>query len=181
MVSEASFLRRVADWLTIDFNPIKTSSWPFHSTAPCCRDWAELWMLYFLPISFYTVLLALAIVQTVFLYLPCAVCADCTVVVWLSVPFCIPYLNFLTKTKFRRSIVVQSLQMWQLSFFEFVVFFHFFNILFLFLPFICPRIANIYAEYNQQDAALHNFFISVISCSCFRRVFRQSSRAQDCT
>ena len=41
---------------------------------------------------------------------------------------------------------------------------------------IGPCIANIFAEYNQQDATFHNFFISVRSCTCFRRYFRPSSK-----
>ena len=39
----------------------------------------------------------------------------------------------------------------------------------------------IFAEYNQQDATFHNLFISVRSCTCFRRFFRPSSGAQNCT
>jgi len=42
------------------------------------------------------------------------------------------------------------------------------------LTFIGPRIANIFAEYNQQDATFHNLFISVRRSTCFRRVFRPS-------
>jgi len=49
------------------------------------------------------------------------------------------------------------------------------------LTFIGPCIANIFAEYNQQDATFHNLFISVRRCACFRRVFRPSSGAQNCT
>jgi len=49
------------------------------------------------------------------------------------------------------------------------------------LTFIGPCIANIFAEYNQQDATFHNLFISVRRCTCFRRFFRPSSGAQNCT
>ena len=39
------------------------------------------------------------------------------------------------------------------------------------LTFICPCIANIFSEYNQQDATFHNLFISVRRSTCFRRGF----------
>jgi len=51
----------------------------------------------------------------------------------------------------------------------------------LILMLIGPCNANIFAEYNQQDATFHNFFISVRGSTCFRRVFRPSSGAQNCT
>jgi hypothetical protein len=35
-------------------------------------------------------------------------------------------------------------------------------------------------KYNQQDATLHNVFISVKCCTPFRRVLRPSSGAQNC-
>jgi len=37
------------------------------------------------------------------------------------------------------------------------------------LTFIDPCIANIFADYNQQDATFHNLFISVRRSTCFRR------------
>jgi len=40
---------------------------------------------------------------------------------------------------------------------------------------------NDFAEYNQQDATFHTFFISVRRSTCFRQVFRPSSGAQNCT
>ena len=45
---------------------------------------------------------------------------------------------------------------------------------------ICPCIANtcIFAEYIQQDATFHSFFISVRRSTCFRRFFRPSSGAR---
>jgi len=51
------------------------------------------------------------------------------------------------------------------------------------LTFKGPCIANtrIFAEYNQQDAKFLNLFISVRWSTCFRRVFRPSSGAQNCT
>jgi len=49
------------------------------------------------------------------------------------------------------------------------------------LTFIGLCIANIFAEYNQQDATFHNLFISVRCSTHFRRVFRPSSGAQNCT
>jgi len=49
------------------------------------------------------------------------------------------------------------------------------------LTFICPCIANIFAEYNQQRPKFHNVFISVRRSTCFRRFFRSSSGAQNCT
>ena len=49
------------------------------------------------------------------------------------------------------------------------------------LTFIGPCIANIFAEYNQQDATFHKLFISVRRSTCFRRFFRPSSGAQNCT
>jgi len=48
-----------------------------------------------------------------------------------------------------------------------------------FLTFIGLCIANIFAEYNQQDATFHNLFISVRRCTCFRRVFLPSSGAHN--
>ena len=45
---------------------------------------------------------------------------------------------------------------------------------------IGPCIANIFADYNQQDATFHNLFIPVRRSTCFRRVFRPSSGAQNC-
>jgi len=50
-----------------------------------------------------------------------------------------------------------------------------------YLIFIGPCIANIFAQYNKQDATFHNLFISVRHTTCFRRVFRPSSGAQHCT
>jgi len=38
-----------------------------------------------------------------------------------------------------------------------------------------------FSEYNQQDATFLNLFISVRRSTCFRRVFRPSSGAQNCT
>jgi len=49
------------------------------------------------------------------------------------------------------------------------------------LTFIGPYTANIFSEYNQQDATFFNLFISVRCSTCFRRVFRPSSGAQNCT
>jgi len=46
---------------------------------------------------------------------------------------------------------------------------------------LVPCMANIFAEYNQQDATFHNLFISVERSTCFRRVSRPSSGAQNCT
>ena len=40
---------------------------------------------------------------------------------------------------------------------------------------------SVFAEYNQQDAKFLNFFLSVRRSTCFRRVFRPSSGAQNCT
>ena len=48
------------------------------------------------------------------------------------------------------------------------------------LTFIGPCIANVFAEYNQQDATFHNLFISVRRSTCFRWFFRPSSGAQNC-
>jgi len=39
----------------------------------------------------------------------------------------------------------------------------------------------LFAEYNQQDAAFHNLFISVRRSTCFRLFFRPSPGAQNCT
>ena len=47
------------------------------------------------------------------------------------------------------------------------------------LTFIGSCIANIFTEYNQQDATFHNLIISVRSSTCFRRFFRPSSGAQN--
>ena len=49
------------------------------------------------------------------------------------------------------------------------------------LTFICPCIANIFAEYNQRDTTFHNLFISLERSTCFRWFFRPSSEAQNCT
>ena len=51
----------------------------------------------------------------------------------------------------------------------------------VFLTFRGPCIANIFAEYNQQDATFHNFFISVRCSTCLGRFFCPSSGAQNCT
>ena len=50
----------------------------------------------------------------------------------------------------------------------------------LFIP-DCKQVHKIFSEYNQQDATFHNLFISVRRCTCFRRFFRPSSGAQNCT
>jgi len=42
-------------------------------------------------------------------------------------------------------------------------------------------IANIFAEYNQQDAKFHNLVISVRHSTCFRRFFRPSSGVKNST
>ena len=42
-------------------------------------------------------------------------------------------------------------------------------------------VGNIFAQYNQQDATFLNLFISVRRSTCFRRFFRPSSGAQNCT
>ena len=52
---------------------------------------------------------------------------------------------------------------------------------YLILTFICSYIANIFWEYNQQDATFLNLFISLRLSTCFRRFFRPSSGAQNCT
>ena len=49
------------------------------------------------------------------------------------------------------------------------------------LTFIGPCITNMLAEYRQLDAVFLNLFISVRRSTCFRRVFRPSSGAQNCT
>jgi len=49
------------------------------------------------------------------------------------------------------------------------------------LTLICPCIANTFSEYNQQDATFLNVFISVRCSKCFRRFFRPSSGALNCT
>jgi len=43
-----------------------------------------------------------------------------------------------------------------------------------------PCIAKVFFKYNQQDATLHNLFISVKCSACFRRFLRPSSGAQNC-
>jgi len=48
------------------------------------------------------------------------------------------------------------------------------------LTFKCPCIANMFAEYNQQDTTFVNLFISVRRSTCFRRFFRPSSGVQNC-
>jgi len=48
------------------------------------------------------------------------------------------------------------------------------------LTFVAPCIANIFSEYNRQDAMFLNVFISVRRSTCFRRFFRPSSGAQNC-
>jgi len=55
------------------------------------------------------------------------------------------------------------------------------EILCSYLTFTCPCIANVFAAYNQQDAAFHNLCISVRRSTCFRRFYRPSSGAQNCT
>jgi len=51
----------------------------------------------------------------------------------------------------------------------------------LHLTFIGPCIPNIFSEYNQEVSTIHNLFISVRRATCFGRVFRPSSGAQNCT
>jgi len=46
-------------------------------------------------------------------------------------------------------------------------------------PFFC--VYPVFAEYSQQDAKFHNFFISVRRYTCFRWFFRPSSGTQNCT
>ena len=47
--------------------------------------------------------------------------------------------------------------------------------------FIGPCIANIFTEYNQQDATFLNLFISLRHSTCLRRFFRPPSGTQNCT
>ena len=49
------------------------------------------------------------------------------------------------------------------------------------LTFIGPCIRNIFSKYNLPNATFHNLFISVRGSTCFRRFFRPSSGAQNCT
>jgi len=51
----------------------------------------------------------------------------------------------------------------------------------VYLTFMCPCIANIFSEYNQQEATFLNLFIPVRRSTYFRRFFRPSSGAQNCT
>jgi len=53
-------------------------------------------------------------------------------------------------------------------------------ILTFFFTFICPCVANIFSEYNQQEKTFLNLFISVKRSTCFRRFFHPSSGAQNC-
>jgi hypothetical protein len=43
------------------------------------------------------------------------------------------------------------------------------------------KLSNVVPKYNQQDATLYNSFISTKCCTCFRRIHRPSSGAQNCT
>jgi len=43
------------------------------------------------------------------------------------------------------------------------------------------KLQHTFAEYNQQDATFHNFFISVRRSTCFRPFFRPEPGAQNCT
>ena len=43
------------------------------------------------------------------------------------------------------------------------------------------KYVNLFAQYNEGDETFHNFFVSVRRSVCFRRVFRPSSGAQNCT
>ena len=43
------------------------------------------------------------------------------------------------------------------------------------------HVTGVFAEYNQQDATFLHLFISVRRSACFRRGFRPSSEAQNCT
>jgi len=49
------------------------------------------------------------------------------------------------------------------------------------LTFLGPCIANIFSEYNQQDATFLNLSISVRRSTCFRWFFLPSSGARNCT
>ena len=51
----------------------------------------------------------------------------------------------------------------------------------IYLTFIGPCIANIFAEYNQHDTKFLNLYIPVRLSTYFRRFFRPSSGAQNCT
>ena len=51
----------------------------------------------------------------------------------------------------------------------------------LFTPFLRLKLSCEFAEYSQQDAKFHNLLISVRRSTCFKRVFRPSSGAQNCT
>ena len=52
---------------------------------------------------------------------------------------------------------------------------------FFYLTFICPCVFNIFAEYNQQDTTFLNLFISLRCSTYFRRFFRPSAGARNCT
>jgi hypothetical protein len=49
------------------------------------------------------------------------------------------------------------------------------------LIFICPRIANIIPNYNQQAATFLDLFIPTDALTCFTLFFRPSSGAHNCT
>ena len=55
------------------------------------------------------------------------------------------------------------------------------NILRTVLSITFMRTLSVFAEYDQQDVKFHNLFISVKHSTCFRRVFRPPSGAQNCT
>jgi hypothetical protein len=48
-----------------------------------------------------------------------------------------------------------------------------------FLTFMWPRIVSVFFKYNQQDATLYNILYYCQCCTCFGRVFRPSSGAQE--
>jgi len=52
---------------------------------------------------------------------------------------------------------------------------------YVFLTFRGPCIVSTFPECNQQDETFLNLFISVRCSTCFRRFFRPSSGAQNCT
>jgi len=90
--------------------------------------------------------------------------------------------ELIQNTKCYQSVLISRAGLWWLyEAFKLTLQMCLYNQVGLDLTFIGPCIANLFAEYNEQDTTFLNLFISVRWSTCFRRVFRPSSGAQNCT
>ena len=87
------------------------------------------------------------------------------------------WYHFGTKPTVQSALTIVSAIRWKVE----KVYVYIFKKVIFFLTFIGPYIANIFAQYNQKDGTYHNLFISLRRFTCFRRGFRPSTGAQNCT